>query len=359
MGWTSQVRWDRTNRVHYCRVGGQKQYLSRDYATACRKFAELVQAGPALPKGLTVSEAVEAWLAHQGKGDKSWEAYRLRQWEALAGGEMVGELAATHLADLLAWLRRQGRAGWTIRHEIRLARRVLCWCKERGAVADVPQTPKMPRGRRSPKDLPPSKVKAALDRMGAPARRILTFVALTGARPGEAVGLRWDQVDLEHHECVIPEHKAAGRTGSPRVLYLSPAALALIQEVRTRRGVVFRNSRGKPYTVAGLRTIVRRYGLTTTYRLRHTRAQTMLDAGHDIADVAAYLGHADLRTVEVYAQVRDRRLRAVAEALDAPWKDSRAADTPAGKASGRRAERRVADQRTRGRRGTGRAARSA
>ncbi len=81
---------------------------------------------------------------------------------------------------------------------------------------------------------------------------------------------------------------------------------------------MFLSSKGKPYTLSGLRSILRQKGIKTTYSLRHTRAQTMLDSGYDVADVAAWLGHADLRTVQVYAQVRSRRLKKLAESLDVP-----------------------------------------
>ena len=60
---------------------------------------------------------------------------------------------------------------------------------------------------------------------------------------------------------------------------------------------------------------VKRRGLPGAYGLRHARAQQMLDDGVAMEDVAAWLGHRDLTTVQTYAQVRDGRLRNLATKL--------------------------------------------
>ena len=66
---------------------------------------------------------------------------------------------------------------------------------------------------------------------------------------------------------------------------------------------------------SGLRSILRKRGITSVYSLRHTAAQSMLDAKVPIEDVARLLGHSDLRTVGVYAQIRNDRAREVASSL--------------------------------------------
>ncbi len=50
--------------------------------------------------------------------------------------------------------------------------------------------------------------------------------------------------------------------------------------------------------------------------LRHTCARRMLDAGVPIVDVAAHLGHADVKTTMGYLASRDEDLKRAAAALD-------------------------------------------
>jgi len=102
-------------------------------------------------------------------------------------------------------------------------------------------------------------------------------------------------------------------------VYLTPAARALLDDGRAHNPdePCFPASHGGCYTPAGLRAILRRRGLTGAYQLRHTFAQQALDTpGVRMEDVAKLLGHADLRMVQVYAQVRDRRARQVAETIN-------------------------------------------
>ena len=80
---------------------------------------------------------------------------------------------------------------------------------------------------------------------------------------------------------------------------------------------------GKPYTPAGLRSIIRRaaenagYELGGSYRLRHTFAQQLVDAGVSIDDVGAALGHEPgSRQTQIYAQVRRNRVVKAIEVLD-------------------------------------------
>ena len=114
--------------------------------------------------------------------------------------------------------------------------------------------------------------------------------------------------------CVLTSHKT-GRTGRPRTIYLTPAAAGILKDPPRRYDHVFVSRLGKPYTPSGLRSILRRRGIASVYSLRHTAAQSMLDAQVSLEDVAKLLGHSDLATVGAYAQVRDDRAREVASSL--------------------------------------------
>lgn len=87
---------------------------------------------------------------------------------------------------------------------------------------------------------------------------------------------------------------------------------------------MFLSRLGKPYTPAGLRSIVKRAAkdagidLPGSYRLRHTFGQWMVDSGASIDEVGAALGHEPgSRETQIYAQLRRDRVVKAIESLDA------------------------------------------
>jgi len=98
------------------------------------------------------------------------------------------------------------------------------------------------------------------------------------------------------------------------VLLLSPSIVLLLAclrpDIGTPTGHVFRSGLGTPYTPAGLRSILRRHGDgATPYQLRHSFAQHVADAGEVPVEVLSrLLGHAGVKTTEIYFRVRDQRV---------------------------------------------------
>jgi integrase len=84
------------------------------------------------------------------------------------------------------------------------------------------------------------------------------FMALTAARPSEALATRWDQINLVKRVWVNPVPK----TGKPLNVPLSKTALAILTEARKRTsspdGLVFFNSEGKQFHVNVLTDAIKR-----------------------------------------------------------------------------------------------------
>jgi integrase/recombinase XerD len=96
---------------------------------------------------------------------------------------------------------------------------------------------------------------------------------------------------------------AAGRRRASR-----PRAETLVFLGRGGRGL----SRQGAWAI--IRAHARRAGITThlsPHTLRHTFATHLLEGGADLRDVQAMLGHADIRTTEVYTHLSQRHLREV------------------------------------------------
>ncbi len=77
---------------------------------------------------------------------------------------------------------------------------------------------------------------------------VIRLVALTGARRGEIIGLRWRHVDLQGGRIVIPPaaHKTGHATGKPRIINLETTGQEIIarQPAGGPDDFVFRPSKG-------------------------------------------------------------------------------------------------------------------
>lgn len=175
---------------------------------------------------------------------------------------------------------------------------------------------------------------------------VLFSTAMTLAlRPGEAIGLRWADVDfkagtlrieqtIQHvggEYLVLPPKTDQAR----RTIVLPTPLLAELQLHRneqrlerigarewTTSGLVFTNTRGtalnEPSVNRTLGRILERAGLPrlTFYELRHTGATAMLSLGVPLEQVQDLLGHTDIATTRIYAQVTEPLRREAAAKLE-------------------------------------------
>ncbi len=172
-------------------------------------------------------------------------------------------------------------------------------------------------------------------------RSLFTFLAYTGLRIGEALGLCWGDVDFEagvlrvHRQ--LSRHRVHARLkteAAHREVILSPALLRLLREQRLAspfdgaEDFVFANAlgRGLDYRTVGevFRAAVKRAGLggegrLSLHSLRHGFASLLIAKGLDVVFVSRQLGHANPNvTLSVYAHMFARREHAQAarEALE-------------------------------------------
>ena len=131
---------------------------------------------------------------------------------------------------------------------------------------------------------------------------LLRFLALTGARRGEAVSLEWTMIDGAR--AALPDSK----TG-PKTVWLGAAARALLAELpRTSSPRVFPAPEGEAMDarLARVWTAVRREtGLARlrVHDLRHGFASVAATMGEPLRTISGLLGHSDLATTEGYAHL--------------------------------------------------------
>lgn len=133
-------------------------------------------------------------------------------------------------------------------------------------------------------------------------RDLVRFLWQTGARPQEARILEALHVDLQLRRVVLPTSKSKGKK-APRVIYLDDAAFEIIKDrcQRYPTGMLFRNSRGKPWDRNSMRCRFRRLAEKTgerycAYNLRHSFATNALQELDPIT-VSVLMGHADATTL--------------------------------------------------------------
>jgi site-specific recombinase XerD len=147
-------------------------------------------------------------------------------------------------------------------------------------------------------------------------RTVFTLMLHTGLRVGEVVSLCLTDVYLSENR--RPHLRVIGKGQRERIAYLSATATLLLNEYLVVRPAkteekVFLNRRGKPITITGIQLQLAKYChqaniWVTCHQLRHTFACRMVAAGVPITSVQKMLGHASIRTTQLYVNVADRQV---------------------------------------------------
>ncbi|WP_238553610.1 site-specific integrase [Fortiea contorta] len=147
------------------------------------------------------------------------------------------------------------------------------------------------------------------------------FLMVTGVRTSEAIGLRWQHIDLDKGEVVIQESLSrdwAGngyqrvrketKTGITKHLYLPPGLLEVLKSIKTGvmtpDALVFTTPNHKPIDDGNFRErywvkVLAHIGVPyrNPYTMRHTMASHAIDQGTPLTGVAYLLGHKDTTMV--------------------------------------------------------------
>jgi integrase len=168
-----------------------------------------------------------------------------------------------------------------------------------------------------------------LDHAG-PYRSLFEFLAYTGLRIGEALGLTWADVDFDagilkvHRQLTrYREHGPLKTEAGRREIELAPAMVRLLRarwlatpfkgpddfvfSTATRRGLDYRKV-GAAFRQAVRASGVRADGRLSLHSLRHGYASELISRGQEELFVSRQLGHANASiTLKVYAHEFARR----------------------------------------------------
>lgn len=176
--------------------------------------------------------------------------------------------------------------------------------------------------------------------------RMLWFLVLTGARPGEACGASWDLIDWRQNVMILEEWKNAKRTGEKREIHLTPSVVRLLRRIERLpdrnpdwvfphtlgrgQGNLASPMHGLPWNSvalaaktrawrkaakqSGLSVVTEGAGRLVNYILRHTYISDGLMAGFSEAEMASLTGTSAEMIADTYGHIqRDHSARRARE----------------------------------------------
>lgn len=144
---------------------------------------------------------------------------------------------------------------------------------------------------------------------------LIDFLYCTGCRVSEVASLNISDIDFEALECVV-----TGKGNKERYVYLSEVAAMHLKEYLESRTdkyeALFVGKGTERLQKNGIEAIVKNIGKKAgvdnahPHRFRRTLATNLLDRGMNIQDVAEILGHADLKTTQIYCYISKKNVKA-------------------------------------------------
>lgn len=305
---------------------------------------EVARGLPAPDERMTVETYLRQWLRDVEGSVRPLTVAAYRRWLLLhvvpvIGGRPLARLTPRDVQAMLARKRADGLSPRSVAHIRTVLRtalqRAVRWGVVGRNVAALADPPRVPA--REVEAMTPQEATAILGAVaGTRIAGLVTLALYTGLRSGEALGLRWADVDLEARALRV--HVALQRRDgtfvlvepktvrSRRTLGLPGPAVEALRAQRARQAemrlaagsvwqemvpdLVFTTATGSPFhgpTVTHeLQAALARGGLRPRrfHDLRHGCATLLLASGTDIAVVRDILGHSTIGlTADTYARV--------------------------------------------------------
>jgi integrase len=273
----------------------------------------------------------------------------------LLGHHRLAKLAPQHVRAFIKRKLADGLSPRTIRLSLVVLGRALGQALRDGLIArNVVKLVDLPRVQRfEGKTLSPEQAKSLLGAAKGERLEALYTVALSlGLRMGEALGLRWEDIDLDRRTLTV--NRILERIGrghgstlqlvepktsrSRRTVNLPDAAGRALKAHRVRQleerlaagsawcdhGLAFPTMKGTPYEPRELhvkfKLLLDKAGLPDIrfHDLRHSAASLMLAQGIPLRSIQEILGHGSIAmTANLYAHVGEQLKRQAADAMDA------------------------------------------
>lgn len=286
------------------------------------------------------SSHVEGYLrylrAECGLSENTVSAYhadmkRFLEWHTKKKYGAVHKIDLKQLSGYLQELNEQGLATTSIaRHLVSLKmffRFLLLEGVVQESIIELANSPKL--WQYLPKILSPEKVDELLaapceeDSYPLRDRAILTTLYATGCRASELANLKLYDVKLNERTC-----RCLGKGNKERIVSLNPVAISALEAYlehersqmssSTDSEYLFLSRTGRSLNRISIWDTVKRYAgrigcsdQVSPHTLRHSFATHMLAGGAEIRALQEMLGHASIRTTQIYTQLEHSRLKSI------------------------------------------------
>ncbi len=289
--------------------------------------------------GATVADLLALWLEAKGS---DWQittardyASRVRSIDEAIGTVRLVDLDPLRVDAWVASMRKAGVGEGAIRSRVTALRSAISWGISRRMLRSNPVSEAKPKLRNRPRTArpDPDQVVALLAAATAEDDRAalgLRLAAVTGARAGEIVALRFDDVVGDRLRIGRQRHSVDGealirdrtKTGRDRVVVLDSGTVKMIEKWRRTADelvgeptewMLSEPGASVPPSPRWLYEVfmraAKRAGISAgrdrgivLHDLRHWAASTALRDGHDPVTVASRLGHSPETLLRIYAQ---------------------------------------------------------
>ena len=255
---------------------------------------------------------------------------KLENYLAGQGISDVTKVSVTTLQSYILYMERSGFASATVSRNIASIKAFFHFLFRKGYIKeDISEDLKAPKiEKKLPEILTTEEVNRLLEqpRGASPKdlrdRAMLELLYATGIRVSELISLNMSDVNLQvgyimcrdaRKERVVPFGAPAKRALGEYIKNARPMMIA-----DQSSDVLFTNCSGQPMSRQGFWKLVKYYarkaGITsdiTPHTLRHSFAAHLVENGADLRSVQEMLGHSDISTTQIYANMSQNRLREV------------------------------------------------
>lgn len=279
---------------------------------------------------ITFSEFAERWLKVVAVGLKprsaAWKALCVRNLERHFGAMPIRSISTRHCED---WMQARcpQLAASTYNGERETLQAILATARREGLILGNPADALPRRKGQSRKPVIPTREQflallASLRKLDTRARHaasLIELLAYSGMRLGEAVALRWGDIDFERQQFTVTGGDAGTKNGESRTVPLFPPMRDLLERLRAERDAAGAlpddenpdAGRVVPIDTAkkALATACRNAGLPDFghHAMRHFFVSNAIEVPVDFKTIAAWVGHKDggVLVAKTYGHLRD------------------------------------------------------
>jgi len=335
--WAASISLSRGRRKHF--LGRTRGEVAAKLAEA---MADLQRGIPVITSNQPLSQYLDYWLQSVKNSirPKTFESYDLnvRRLQPLIGKRRLNDLSPAAIERAYAELQAAGRSNRSVVQAHSVLHNALKKAVKWGLLARNPtEAVSVPRPERNEmKTLSEEQVRILFEASrDDPLHVLWVLLVTTGLRLGEALGLKWEDIDFENDRLVVRRALQRQRAGvlafvdpktskSRRTVYFPTGTATALREQRKRQaadrmlagpawqdlGLVFYRPTGQPLEPTSIARRLNRVldaaGLprVRVHDLRHTAATLHLARGENPKVVQELLGHSTITlTLDTYSHV--------------------------------------------------------